>query len=186
MRATILSIAIVLTGCSTSTVREYLDDETAATVSVSTDSWIFARERPDLAVNARDYVTVTPVQTNRGGQRTLYLYCQLWSTIDRRRDKSIVPSTAALALAADDRRFPLPSGAPDLRRLGFGRAPVEREHPGAEIRLAVIDIDALRFLSGANELKVTAAGDEMDYFLPWKIDRSPLLDFLHRVEATQR
>ena len=38
--------------------REYLDEETAATITVVAEPLVFACPRPELAANVRDYVTL--------------------------------------------------------------------------------------------------------------------------------
>ena len=48
--------------------REYLDERTAATITVAGESMVFAYDRPDLGVNARDYVTLTAVDVNTAGE----------------------------------------------------------------------------------------------------------------------
>ena len=47
-------------------------------------SLVFARERPELAVHARDYITLVPLDVNRMGKHSLYFYVYVWSTIDKR------------------------------------------------------------------------------------------------------
>jgi hypothetical protein len=64
-------------------VREYVDEITAVSITVPVESLLFARERTDLAANARDYITLTPLEINRTGQRACYWFGYVWSTIDR-------------------------------------------------------------------------------------------------------
>ena len=47
------------------------------------DPWVYARELPAIAANARDYLNVGVVETNRAGQRRYWLGVVAWSTIDR-------------------------------------------------------------------------------------------------------
>jgi hypothetical protein len=181
-------LAATLSACiGTAKTREYLDNDTAVSVIVAASGWVFAREHPDLAVYAQDYITVTPVQLNRNGQRTLYLYCQLWSTIDRRNDKTFLPAKAQLALIADDRRIPLPDIATDTHRLGFGRPPVDAPSRATEIRALAIDIDLFRFIADADQLRVALdIDDTTEYFLLWRDGRANARDFLQHAENAPR
>jgi hypothetical protein len=178
---TIWLLVVVLVACATTTApREYIDNDTAATVTVASAAFVFARERPDLAIHAQDYVTITPVQVNRAGQRVTYLYCQLWSTIDRRRNKTVVSEKSELALVADDRRVELPRNA-DIRRLGLGHSPVA-EIGGAEIRVAAVNNELLHFALNADQLRIGITNEGvMEYFLPWKDGRKSAQQFLRRI-----
>jgi hypothetical protein len=83
--------------------REYVDEITAASITTSTDTLVFARERTDLAVNARDYITLLPVEINRTGTRSCFWSGYLWSTIDRRNRKPWLAEGDELVLLADGR-----------------------------------------------------------------------------------
>jgi hypothetical protein len=102
-------------------VREYVDEITAASVTVSTETLIFARERGDLAANARDYVTLAPVQINRTGTRTTFWSGYLWSTIDRRNGQSFLADSDELVLLADGRPLRLHGNGKTLKDLGAGQ-----------------------------------------------------------------
>jgi hypothetical protein len=129
---------------------------------------------------------MTPVQVNRAGKRVLYLYCQLWSTIDRRRDSAIVPPNSELALIADDRRVVLPPSTTDMRRLGFSHAPVASPNSAVELRIVPIDVELLRSIATAHEIRVALKAEGLtEYFLTWRNGQTDLLKFLHRVEAGQ-
>jgi hypothetical protein len=186
MRSSILLALIFLAAACghAPRVREYLDESTAATITASEQGWIFARERSDLAVHARDYITITPVLVNRGGTRVMYLYCQLWSTIDWRRDKSLVAAKNELALLADDRRLPLISAADTLRQLGFGHSPVDTSSQTEDLRVVRIDADFLRFMVNASQLRIAVSqGDVSHYYSLWKSGRDDARVF---IDATDR
>jgi len=179
----LLLIALALDSCaSTVAPLEYLDNGTAATVTVAARSIVFARERPDLAAHAQDYVNITPLQVNRGGQRVLYLYCQMWSTIDRRDSQAVVPPNAAIALLADDRRTVLSAGATNVHSLGLARAPVDPPVRNAEVRVAIVDTELLRFLISADRIRVVMTiGDVHEYFALWKDERASVKTFVDRI-----
>jgi hypothetical protein len=185
MRRLALLFVSIVAGCATPhAAREYLDNDTAATVTVAQRGWIFARERPDLAVHAQDYVTITPVQTNRNGQRTIYLYCHVWSTIGRLGHATAIPANAELTLIADDRPVTLTRHTATLRALGFGKEPVPTPNDAAELRAVKVDADLLRFLINAEQLRVAVkTGAEVEYFLPWRDGRDAAAAFLDHVAA---
>jgi len=64
--------------------REYLDEETAATVTVVAEPLVFALPRPELAANVRDYVTLAAAAVDRNGKLSYVLIVYFWSTVDPR------------------------------------------------------------------------------------------------------
>lgn len=67
-------LAVALTGCAaapTTAPREYLDEQTAATITVVQKPWIFTREQ--TAANAqRDYLHLYAIDVNRMGDHRQY------------------------------------------------------------------------------------------------------------------
>jgi len=78
---------------------ERLDPKTAVNVTIMAEPWVYARDVPMLAANARDYLSVGVVETNRAGIRAYWLGVIAWSTIDR----SVLPGPATTILAAKAR-----------------------------------------------------------------------------------
>lgn len=96
LRAAALVFATALTcGCSTpgSDLRpiERLDPLSAVVTTIMSEPWVYARDVPALAANARDYLNVGVVETNRAGQRAYWLGVVSWSTLDR----SALPAATA-------------------------------------------------------------------------------------------
>jgi hypothetical protein len=87
--------------------QEYLDEETAATITVVGEPLVFAYARRDLAANARDYVTLAAAAVNRAGKISYVLIGYNWSTVDPRLRPDPLPAAEPLVLQADDRRIPL-------------------------------------------------------------------------------
>ena len=101
---------LILAGCAERDLwpAERLDPKTAVNVTVMARPWVYARGVPMLAANARDYLNVGVVETNRGGTRAYWLGVVSWSTIDRS------------VFAADGA-----NGAPPKVRLGWPDSRVE-------------------------------------------------------------
>jgi len=84
--ATAVAMAILtLAGCADRDLwpAERLDPKSAVNVTVMAEPWVYARSVPMLAANARDYLNVGIVETNRAGSRAYWLGAVSWSTIDR-------------------------------------------------------------------------------------------------------
>ena len=76
---------LMLAGCAERDLWpvERLDPKTAVNVTIMAEPWVYARSVPMLAANARDYLNVGIVETNRSGTRAYWLGVVSWSTIDR-------------------------------------------------------------------------------------------------------
>jgi hypothetical protein len=131
--------AVAATGCAATNPaggeREYLDEQTAATVTVGAPVLVFARERPDLAVHARDYLTLVPLDVNQSGRHAQYFLGYAWSTIDKRAQPE-APSPPRFELIADGRPIPLAPHQGSLRDLGLGEVPVPAPARSATLLIA--------------------------------------------------
>ena len=86
MRASALLLAtLALPGCAERDLWpvERLDPQTAVNITIMADPWVYGHDVPMLAANARDYLNVGVVETNRAGKRDYWLGVVAWSTIDR-------------------------------------------------------------------------------------------------------
>jgi hypothetical protein len=96
----ILAVTALLAGCagsrSADAEHEYLDVATGITLMGLHEPAIFHHDDRRLAANVRDYLYVGPVEMNRMGKHSWYLWLGEWSTIDR------VPSGQAAATADKD------------------------------------------------------------------------------------
>ncbi len=90
--ASAVAALLVLCGCAERDLwpEEQLDQKTAVNVTIMAEPWVYSREVRMLAANARDYLNVGVVETNRAGSRAYWLGVIAWSTIDR----SVLPGPA--------------------------------------------------------------------------------------------
>lgn len=155
--------------------QEYLDEDTAATITVVGEPLVFAYARRDLAANARDYVTLAAAAVNRAGKVSYVLIGYHWSTVDPRLRRDPLPAAEPLVLQADDRRIDLKLRGHSAHEAGIG-VPVHAP-PGTDSPPNVygIDLATLRFLGEARRLTVEAdsGGASLTYEL-WE-DRRPAL-----------
>jgi hypothetical protein len=180
----LLGIFLLLAGCATSgpaTVKDYLDEQTAATVTVGGTGTVFGRARTEYAINARDYFTVIPVDVNRAGTHVLYLYCYVWSTIDR---PNASDRASSFAIVADGRQIPLPPASATPRALGFGQYPVEPPALNALPLVATTTREVLSFLARAKEVSVVATRNGLnERYELWTDQRGAIESFLQEVPA---
>ena len=157
LRTAALALAALLAGCASAPgagTREYLDEHSAATVTVAQPGITFARDRTDLAVHARDYFTIVPVDVNRMGTHEKYFYCMDWSTIDKRATQEAAPGGRHYQLVADGRAIPLTPTAKSLRELGVVERPVEHQSDATTVLLVPTDGDVITYVAQATTLRV--------------------------------
>ena len=179
LRTAALALAAMVAGCASGPgagTREYLDEHSAATVTVVQPGITFARDRTDLAVHARDYFTIVPVDVNRMGTHEKYFYCMDWSTIDKRATQPAAPGGRHYQLVADGRAIPLEPTAKSLRELGVVERPVEHQSDATAVLLVPIDKDVITYVAQATTLRVVQddAGTTFRYD-HWSGDPATLL-----------
>ena len=154
-RLAIVATALATGACASppsGVTRQYLDEESAATVTVARDALVFARDRPEFAVHARDYLTVVPVDVNRMGSHAAYFYCYVWSTIDKRRSAAAGGVSAQFEVVADGQRIPLVPVNATARELGLAEPPIVAPSGSARLLIARTDRETLALLARASEL----------------------------------
>ena len=164
--------------------REYLDEDTAATVTVVGEPLVFAYARPDLAANERDYVTLAAAAVNRNGKVSYVLIAYFWSTVDPRLRHNPLPSPETLVVQADDRRIELHLQGHSAHEAGIGE-PVYAP-PGADVTPNVYrtDLGTVRFIGEARELGIVIDSDPapITYEL-WEDRRVALRNFVQHMSG---
>jgi hypothetical protein len=166
--------------------QEYLDEETAATITVVGDPLVFACAQSNLAANVRDYVTLAAAAVNRNGKISYVLIAYFWSTVDPRLRADALPSPEPLVLQADDRRIELKLRGHSAHEAGIG-VPVHAP-PGVSVTPNVYgtDLATLRFVGEARHLTLLAdsGGTELSYDL-WEDRRTALRTFVHHMNGDE-
>jgi hypothetical protein len=182
-----LRLVALLLGCLASAAakepHEYLDEETAATVTIVGEPLVFANERRDLAAHARDYVTLAAVAIDRNGHVSYLVVGYFWSTVSPHRRADPLPAPTTLALQADDRRIELARSPLSAHDLGLGGAPVHPPPGDATPALFYpTDLATLRFIAAANRLRVLDASEATPAgYALWDDERVALRTFVQHV-----
>lgn len=156
----VTAVMAAAAGCVATTpreeVREYLDGQTAATVTVLGRPMVFAMERPQLAVHARDYLTLVPIDVNRAGAHKRYYYGYAWSTIDKRALGDDEAPPVRYELVADGRRISLVPLSGQPRDLGLGEEPLPPPNASALRMIAATTGEAQEFVATAQDIVAVA------------------------------
>jgi hypothetical protein len=163
---------------------EYLDPDTAATVTVVAQPLVFANPRTELAANARDYVTLAAAAVNRSGKVTYVGIAYFWSTVDPRMRTDPLPAPEPLILQADDRRIELRLRGQSAHDAGIGVAVHAPSGAAGPPSVYGLDLATLRFIAEARQLTVLAEsnGTLLRYPL-WDDRRAALRAFVRRMSG---
>jgi hypothetical protein len=164
--------------------REYLDEETGATITVVDQPLVFAYPRQDLAANARDYATLAAAAVNRGGKIDYVLIVYFWSTADARLRSDVLPSGEPLLLQADDRRIVLRLHGHSAHEAGIG-VPVHAP-PGSPVppNVYASDLATMRFIAAARRLALLADNEHTTLsFDLWEDRRAALREFVRHMSG---
>ena len=160
-----------LGGCVTPPLapRETLDPATGASLVVVDAPLILARERRDVAVQARDYVTLVTAEINVSGRRTLLVAAHQWSTIDSRTADHSPHPQSRLLLVADGRDLQLvPLADPGAKAFASSPALLAPEDANVITTLYEIDAATVEYIATCRSL---AAAFPDSFALPFALWR---------------
>ena len=163
---------------------EYLDPDTAATITVVAQPLVFANPRTELAANARDYVTLAAAAVNRSGKVTYVGIAYFWSTVDPRMRTDPLPAPEPLVLQADDRRIELRLQGQSAHDAGIGTAVHAPSGAQGPPSVYGFDLATLRFVAEAHQLTLLARsnGTLLSYPL-WDDRRAALRAFVRHMSG---
>lgn len=168
LRCTMAALLLLATGCATdrpSDGREYLDERTAATVTVAPRSLVLAYERPDLGANARDYVTLTVLDVNASGHHATYVVGYAWSTLDKR---GMDEGSSTYELVVDDRVLPLSAVMTGFATIGLAAAPFPPPARTATVLIGPVPRDTpATFLDAGSARIVRVRAGTIERFAVW-------------------
>jgi hypothetical protein len=164
--------------------QEYLDEDTAATVTVVGEPLVFAYARPELAANERDYVTLAAAAVNRNNKVSYVLIAYFWSTVDPRLRREALPSPDPLVLQADDRRIELHLQGHSAHEAGIGVPVHAPSGANATPNVYRTELPTVRFIGEARQLTIVVDSDPapITYEL-WEDRRVALRNFVHHMSG---
>jgi hypothetical protein len=161
---------------------EVLDEQSGVTLIVVQRPILFARARTDVAVNARDYLTLVAVEEDRSGKYTGWLIAHQWSTVDPRMEDGMATVRSRLHIIADDRELSFTRAEPDP--LILARGDLLFAPRGARARSAAFAVDdaTLRFIAASSHLMLRIGDDALaPAYGVWEDGREALQGLLAEV-----
>ena len=174
MRAILIAaLAAMILGCANQAVvtpREYLDEQTGATITTVAEPWVFNRERtaPQL-----DFINLYAIDVNRMGEHRQYLVLvQYWPAPEW---KSAQPILEIRAAADQVRLRPLETSA---RELGVGQ-PLDLSAPrAAKYWFYAVERAQLERIARTQHSSVTLLKDDVRAsYIVWRDGSAELNEF---------
>jgi hypothetical protein len=174
--------ALMLSGCVLPPLepRVVLDQRTGASLTVVDQPLVFARERRDVAVQARDYITLVAAEINESGRRRLVWVAHHWSTIDARATDYRPTPGGPLVLMADGRDLRL-LPVSDAAAEGLAKNPALLSPDDANVITAIYAVDAptLEYVATSKTLSATIPDSGLALpFAIWTDGRPAVMRFL--------
>ena len=164
--------------------REYLDEETGATVTLESEPLVFAYKRPELAANARDYLTLQAAAVNRVGKVSYVLISYVWSTVDPRVREEPLLTPDQLLLHADDRRIPLNARGHSAHEAGIGMVVDAPSGSTGPPTVYATDLATLRFISESRHLALALDTERSTLIYElWEDRRADLARFVRHMSG---
>jgi hypothetical protein len=174
MRSILIFVALAFVGCSTTPSvmpREYLDEQTAATITVVADPWIFTRKNapPQL-----DFFNLYAIDVNRMGDHKKYFaVVHYWPSPEISGD-----GAPALVLNGGSQELKLQAVREDARQLGIAQAIDKSAPSSAKTWFYPVDKERLRTIAQSRELAATLVTEKVDAtYVVWRDGSSELSEF---------
>jgi hypothetical protein len=169
---------IVLAACATRSgvaPREYMDETTAATITVVAKPWVFVEAPGTTTAGARDFLNVYAIDVNRSGDHRQYLAVLQWWPHDVEQSGR-APKTLNLQIA--ERTLALDRATQEPRKLGIAQ-PLDTTAPASSQWLYFpVDKQVLQELAAAQISTATLAGrDPTTQYTTWKEARAEVEAF---------
>lgn len=168
--ALLLSLLVGCAGPGTVAPREYLDEKTAATITVVADPWVFANDR-SASGDERDFLNVYAIDVNRQGDHRQYLAVLQWWPPPG------MSSTPTLELQSQDRTIPLRPVLTSARELGISQPLVTSHPPASKWWYFPVDKQILGAIARSQNVRATfVSGDARIEYIMWRDGRADVAE----------
>jgi len=167
-------VTLLLVACATPhsvAPREYLDEKTAATITVVADPWVLASER-SAQTEERDFLNLYAIDVNRMGEHRQYLaVLQWWPEAEGGK------VTPTLQLHATDRTITLNAAPEDARALGIAQPVAQTTAIGSKWWYFPVTREVLADVAKSPDLRATlVVGSAQTSFAKWRDGSAELIE----------
>ena len=165
-------------------VREQLDERTGVTVTRMKEALQFYSPLPELGLQATSFAYLGPLEVNRMGTRTTYLWLSVLPGNDAREpDPTQSEKPTRLLLVVDDERFELQIAASNAGEIELGARAYPRPADWAREGYWSTSPELLARLASAGSLllEIDSGEGQLRRYEPWKADLNTLKQFVAQI-----
>lgn len=167
----IVALAALCAACSSSTslVTETLDPVTGVTVLRGTAPVVLYHDNSGYAAHARDYVYLGPVEINRMGSYSYFLWAGIWSTM-RQEDRQSEQRDGfeSVILFVDGEPLPLEFAGWTLDAIGVTQPVYVKPVASAADAYYRVTIDQIRLIAEASDIQLRAGTAKPRVYSLWE------------------
>lgn len=148
--------ASLLAACSASgpLVEQKLDTVTGVTVTRSTTPTVLYRDNSAYAAHARDYVYLGPIEVNRMGNNSYYLWLGIWSTMQDEVRTAERDGFESVIVYADGEPLPLELAGWTLDAIGVSEPVYVKPVASAADAYYRVTVDQIRFIAESSDIQL--------------------------------
>ncbi len=162
-------IASVLSSCSTSgpLVAQKLDNVTGVTVTRSAAPVVLYRDNSAYAAHARDYVYLGPVEVNRMGSNSYYLWLGIWSTMRDEARSAQRDGFESVILYADGEPLPLDLAGWTHDAIGVSEPVYVKPVASAADAYYRVTVDQIRLIAESSDIQLRVGTAQPKSYSLW-------------------
>lgn len=149
-------IASLLSSCGSSSplVAQKLDNVTGVTVTRATTPVVLYRDNSAYAAHARDYVYLGPVEVNRMGNNSYFLWLGIWSTMRDEGHFTERDGFESVILYADGEPLALELAGWTLDAIGVSEPVYVKPVASAADAYYRVTVDQIRLIAESSEIQL--------------------------------
>lgn len=172
-------VVLSLSACASTTgnVNEFLDEQTAVTVTSSISPIVLYRDNPSQAAYARNYLHIGPIEVNRSGSYQYFLWIGIWNTMDTADSAARRDSFSSITLFADGEPLPLEIAGWTPDAIGTSRPVYVKPVASAADVYYRVTVDQIRLIAEASDLRIRTSGGSPREYQLWDNQQAARKDF---------
>lgn len=167
--ARMVVVAGLLASCSSGgpLVEQKLDTVTGVTVTRSTAPIVLYRDNSAHAAHARDYVYLGPVEINRMGDNSYYLWLGIWSTMRDEVRSAERDGFESVIIYADGEPLPLELAGWTLDAIGVSEPVYVKPVASAADAFYRVTVDQIRFIAESSDIQLRVGTAQPKSYALW-------------------
>jgi len=160
---------LLLAGCSSggSLLPSKMDPLTAVTITYSTAPLVFYRDESGRAAYARNYVHLGPLEVNRSGTYSYYLWLGIWNTMQDTSSGEQRDGFDSIVVFADGEPMPLEISGWTPAAIGASEHAYMKPVASAADAYYAVTVDQLRVIAEAKDLRLQSSGPRAKSYELW-------------------